>query len=117
MRISDWSSDVCSSDLVPHGWEAGLLFDETTATLFCGDLLTQLGGGAALTGDDIVDKAIAAEEAFQASALTPATAPTIRRLAALRPRTLAVMHGGRSEERRVGKEWVSTCRSRWSPYH
>lgn len=78
---------------VPHGWEAGLLFDETTATLFCGDLLTQLGGGAPLTGDDIVDKAIAAEEAFQASALTPATAPTIRKLAALRPRTLAVMHG------------------------
>lgn len=79
---------------VPHGWEAGLLFDETTGTLFCGDLLTQLGDGGALAGDDIVDKAIAAEEGFQASALTPATAPTIRRLAALRPRTLAVMHGG-----------------------
>src|SRR3546814_18180897 len=106
MRISDWSSDVCSSDLVPHGWEAGLLFDETTATLFCGDLLTQLGGGAALTGDDIVDKAIAAEEAFQASALTPATAPTIRRLAALR-----------SDRRRVGKGCVSRCRSRLSAAH
>lgn len=78
---------------VPHGWEAGLLFDETTATLFCGDLLTQLGGGAPLGGDDIVEAAIAAEEGFQASALTPATAPTIRKLAALRPRTLAVMHG------------------------
>lgn len=78
---------------VPHGWEAGLLFEEETGTLLCGDLMTHVGVGPALTGDDIVEKATAAEEMFQASALTPATAPTIRKLAALRPRTLAVMHG------------------------
>ncbi len=78
---------------VPHGWEAGLLFEEDTATLLCGDLMTHLGNGQALTDADIVQKAIAAEDMFQASAVTPATAPTIRRLAALNPRTLAVMHG------------------------
>src|SRR3546814_2606224 len=67
MRISDWSSDVCSSDL-PHP----------------GGLRRGRGGGArtALPGE--------------------CAAP-------IRPR--------RSEERRVGKECVSTCRSRWSPYH
>lgn len=78
---------------VPHGWEAGLLFEETTATLLCGDLFTHLGNPPALVADDIVEKAMAAEDAFQASALTPATAPTLRRLAELAPRTLAVMHG------------------------
>ena len=78
---------------VPHGWEAGVLFEEETATLLCGDLMTHLGSGPALAEADIVEKAIEAEEVFQASALTPATAPTIRKLAGLSPRTLAVMHG------------------------
>src|SRR3546814_14623281 len=64
MRISDWSSDVCSSDL---------------------DLLCRFDG---IGGQIIVDR-------FQ----------------------IAVGERRRSEERRVGKECVSTCRSRWSPHH
>ena len=78
---------------VPHGWEAGLLYEETTATLLCGDLFTHMGDGLPLTTDDLVGPAIAAEEMFKASCLSPAMAPTIRRLAALCPKTLAVMHG------------------------
>lgn len=78
---------------VPHCWEAGLILEETTGTLFCGDLFTQVGDGAALTDGDIVAPALAAESMFHATSLGPATAPTIRRLAELRPRTLALMHG------------------------
>src|SRR3546814_1361166 len=71
MRISDWSSDVCSSDLA-------------------GDTFTphDSGGRSAGCGDAVEDAS--------------ATAANRR---------------CRSEERRVGKECVSTCRSRWSPYH
>ncbi len=79
---------------VPHGWEAQLLFDERTRTLFCGDLFTQIGDAPALVHDtDIVQPALDAEDLFGATALTPDTAPTIRRLAELEPRTLALMHG------------------------
>jgi flavorubredoxin len=39
---------------IPHGWEAGVLYEETTATLLCGDLFTQLGDGQAVTTSDIV---------------------------------------------------------------
>jgi flavorubredoxin len=82
---------------VPHAWESGLLFEETTATLFCGDLFTHLGNGPAITADSILEPAIAAEDAFQATALTPRTAPTLRMLAALSPARLAVMHGSSFE--------------------
>ena len=78
---------------VPHGWEAGLLYEEATGTLLCGDLFTQLGKAPALTEGDIVGPAIAAEDMFGASSLTPSMGATIRRLAALAPRTLALMHG------------------------
>jgi flavorubredoxin len=78
---------------VPHGWEAGVMYEETTRTLLCGDLFTHTGNVAPLTHSDIVAPAIAAEEMFQASALTPATAPTIRKLASFAPGTLALMHG------------------------
>jgi len=78
---------------VPHGWEAGVLFEETTKTLLCGDLFTHVGGGAALTDSEILGPAIAAEEMFQATALAPSTPQTLRRLAELAPKTLAVMHG------------------------
>ena len=79
---------------VPHGWEAQVLFDETTKTLFCGDLFTSVGAWPALVHDaDIVGPALAAEDLFGATALTPDTAPTIRRLADLEPQTLALMHG------------------------
>jgi flavorubredoxin len=78
---------------VPHNWESRVLYEETTATLFCGDLFTHTGDGPALTDGDIVGPALAAEEIFHATALSPATGVTIRRLAALQPRTLALMHG------------------------
>jgi len=78
---------------VPHAWESGLIFEEVTSTLFTGDLFTQLGDGPAIGGQSIVAAAIAAEEGFQATALTPATASTIRMLKSLNPARLAVMHG------------------------
>jgi flavorubredoxin len=78
---------------VPHNWESRLLFEETTRTLFCGDLFTHAGDRPALTDDDIVGPALAAESLFGATSLTPNTGPTIRRLADLGPQTLALMHG------------------------
>ena len=84
---------------VPHNWEARVLFEETTRTLFCGDLLSQVGDGPALSTDDLVGPAMAAEDAFKGTALTPATAQTIRRLASLEPHTLAVMHGSSTATR------------------
>jgi flavorubredoxin len=78
---------------VPHGWEARVLFDQTTRTLLCGDLFTHLGNGPATTSDDIVTLAAFAEDVFGATCLTPNTAPTIRKLADLEPTTLALMHG------------------------
>lgn len=78
---------------VPHGWEAQVLFDETTRTLFCGDLFGQVGDGPAIIHDDVVGPALDAEDMFHSTALTPTTPTTIRRLADLEPRTLALMHG------------------------
>jgi flavorubredoxin len=77
----------------PHGWDAGVLYEESTQTLLCGDLFTQLGQGPALTDNDIVDPSRQAEDVFGATCLTPNTGPTIRQLASLKPTTLAVMHG------------------------
>ncbi|NMI01010.1 MBL fold metallo-hydrolase [Pseudonocardia acidicola] len=78
---------------VPHGWESGLLYEEQTRTLFCGDLFTQAGRRPALSESDIVEPAVLAEGVFHATALTPDTGPAIRRLADLAPATLALMHG------------------------
>lgn len=78
---------------VPHAWEARLLYEETTGTLLCGDLFTHFGHVPALVEDDIVGPAAVAEDVFKATCLTPDTGPTIRRLAELKPRTLALMHG------------------------
>jgi flavorubredoxin len=78
---------------VPHGWDAGVLFEETSGTLFCGDLFTHTGNGAPLTESDIVAPAIATEDYFHYTSLCPSTAPAIRKLAGLAPRKLAVMHG------------------------
>src|SRR3546814_20572073 len=82
MRISDWSSDVCSSDLALRAAAAG---QQAQRDLRQAHL-------RALQRHAVV----AAERVFQAAAEGEAV---------------------RSEERRVGKECVSTCRSRWSPYH
>ena len=78
---------------IPHGWDAGVLYEESTGTLLCGDLFTQLGNGPALVEGDIVGPAIAAEDLFRYSSLNPHMGATIRALAAFAPRTLALMHG------------------------
>lgn len=82
---------------VPHNWEAQLLYEETTGTLFCGDLFTHLGDGEAITQASLIQPAMLAEELFHATGVGAATAPTIRRLAELQPRRLAVMHGSSFE--------------------
>ena len=78
---------------IPHGWDAGVLYEETTGTLLCGDLFTQIGDGPAVTERDIVAPAIATEDFFRFSSLNPGMGQTIRKLATLAPRTLALMHG------------------------
>jgi flavorubredoxin len=79
---------------VPHAWEAGLLYDATTKTLFCGDLFTRFGEYEASTTDDIVGPAVRAEDDMPGSlSLHPSSAATIRRLADLNVETLALMHG------------------------
>jgi flavorubredoxin len=78
---------------IPHGWDAGVLYEEASGTLLCGDLFTQLGNCPALTRGDVVGPAIAAEDLFGYSSLHPGMGTTIRRLAGLAPRTLALMHG------------------------
>src|SRR3546814_13726769 len=102
MRISDWSSDVCSSDLMWHG-HAG-------RGLIWGDLqllrLDHYGRGAA--------------EHTSLIAADPRDTISLE-LGCCDDRGGRWLRNGdckknRSEERRVGKECVSTCRSRWSPY-
>jgi flavorubredoxin len=78
---------------VPHGWDARVLYEEHTGTLLCGDLFTHLGDGPALTADDIVEPAMAAEAMFRSTSLAPDTATAMRRLGDLAPNTLALMHG------------------------
>ena len=82
---------------VPHGWDAHSIFEETTSTMFCGDLMSQVGQGPAITGDDLLEVAAQAEDMFQATCLTPQTASSIRGLADLAPERLAIMHGASFE--------------------
>ncbi|MFI1462125.1 MBL fold metallo-hydrolase [Nocardia carnea] len=77
----------------PHNWEARVLYEETTGVLFCGDLMTQLGDGPALTDTDLVEPATVAEDVFHATSIGPAVPAALNRLAELQPTTLAVMHG------------------------
>ena len=77
----------------PHGWDAGVMYEESTATLLSGDLFTQLGDCPPLTDGDIVGPAIEAENLFKYSALNPGMGATIRSLAKVKPKTLALMHG------------------------
>src|SRR3546814_15280053 len=98
MRISDWSSDVCSSDL--ERWRApGVQRLESKRPYLAGSIWLKRQGSS------------------------PPCGPAYRRKRdKLSFRSPVVFHNQRlirtrSEERRVGKECVSTCRSRWSPYH
>jgi flavorubredoxin len=78
---------------VPHNWESGLWFEETTRTLLAGDLFTHLGQGPALTTDDLLVPAMTAEDLFHSTSCGPDLVPTLHRLADLAPTTLALMHG------------------------
>src|SRR3546814_5200272 len=92
MRISDWSSDVCSSDLQHVLHLLGDVAQQQGDSSFFGKATVHdTSGGGPLLKVEHVSKSF-----------------SIRKAGLL---------GGRSEERRVGKECVSTCRSRWSPYH
>lgn len=77
---------------VPHNWESGLWFDETTSTLLAGDLFTAVGDGPAMA-DDLLEGAALGEELFHSTSVGVATVPTLLRLADLGPTTLACMHG------------------------
>jgi glyoxylase-like metal-dependent hydrolase (beta-lactamase superfamily II) len=88
-----------STPHVPHGWDSGLLFEESEKTLFCSDLFFHPGDPLPLDERDVVGPAEAAIVEGQNGPLAgdlPYTAHTdgvLRRVAALEPRTLAVMHG------------------------
>ena len=79
---------------VPHAWECGFMFDETTRTLLCGDLFTQGGAEhAPVTESDILGPSEAMRMGLDYYAHGASTRPPLERLAALDPRTLACMHG------------------------
>jgi flavorubredoxin len=79
---------------LPHGWECGYLFEETTATLFSGDLFTQPGAEhAPLTTGDILGPSEAMRLAMDYYAHTKDTRGLLEKLAATQPKTLACMHG------------------------
>jgi flavorubredoxin len=84
---------------LPHSWDAGILFEETKRTLFCSDLFLQGGEVEPLVDTDVVGRARKAMVDFQSTQLlnaTPYSSTTERqmaKLAALQPRTLAIMHG------------------------
>jgi len=78
---------------VPHNWESGLWYDETTRTLLAGDLFTSIGDGPALIDTDRVEAAKVGEEMFHATSIGPAVPATLHTLADLEPTTLACMHG------------------------
>jgi len=84
---------------VPHCWEAGLLFEETNGTLFSSDLFHQNGDVEPLTESDVTGRARQTLVEYQAGPLanympyTKHTDPTLQRLADLKPRTIATMHG------------------------
>lgn len=79
---------------VPHGWDCGFLSEAATSTLFCGDLFTQPGAEhAPLTEGDVLGPSEALRRMLDYYAHGPATRPTLEKLAATAPRTLACMHG------------------------
>lgn len=88
---------IIATPHVPHGWEAQVLYEETTGTLFCGDLFAHVGNGPSLVDTDIVGLAMAGEDLSHSTSIGIATAPTIRRLAELHPQRLALMHGSSFE--------------------
>jgi flavorubredoxin len=79
---------------LPHGWDCGLLFEDTTRTFFCGDLFTQGGRGeTALTESDILEPSEAFRAPLDYYAHAPNSRALLERLAQQAPATLACMHG------------------------
>jgi flavorubredoxin len=84
---------------LPHGWDAGVLFEETRKTLFCSDLFHHFGDVTPVTSSDLIEPARNAIRQMQQGPLadympyTSQTEGVLRDLAALQPETLAVMHG------------------------
>jgi flavorubredoxin len=79
---------------LPHGWESGLLMEERTRTLFCGDLFTQGGtGNPPLTESDILGPSEAFRRPMDYFSHAPDTQARIEKLAQSQPTTLACMHG------------------------
>src|SRR3546814_3200067 len=107
MRISDWSSDVCSSDLFAGGasnWTYRLQYANRDLILRRPPSGTKAKSAHDMNREYSVQKA-----------LKPVY-PAVANMVAL-CHDESVIGCERSEERRVGKECVSTCRARWSPYH
>jgi flavorubredoxin len=77
----------------PHNQEAQVLFEQTTGTLLCGDLFTQLGDGPPLTSECLVERALDAEDVLRSAPVGPAVPDALDHLAGYGPRTLATMHG------------------------
>src|SRR3546814_12605462 len=102
MRISDWSSDVCSSDLDGSKSRAGRHLRKSDASLF-----------RARSGSFEPAVAFAGRQGPQQDQQEGRSAPDVWMF----PDFLALVASSRSEERRVGTECVITCRSRWSPHH
>jgi flavorubredoxin len=90
---------LCRTPHLPHGWDAAVLFEETTRTLFCSDLFHQTGDVEPLTRADVVGRSREAMKQYQAGVLadyapyTHYTDALLKKLAALEPETLAIMHG------------------------
>ncbi len=89
----------CQTPHLPHGWDAGVLFEETQKTLLCSDLFHQNGDVEPVTSSDVVGRSQQAMKDYQAGILaeyvpyTPLTAQNLKKLAVLKPQTLAIMHG------------------------
>ena len=89
----------CRTPHLPHGWDAGVLFEETQRTLLCSDLFHQSGDVEPVTSADVVGRSHKAMKEYQAGVLadyvpyTPLTGRNLEKLAKLGPRTLAIMHG------------------------
>ncbi len=90
---------LCRTPHLPHGWDAAVLFEETSKTLLCSDLFHQVGKVEPLTESDVVGRSRDAMREYQGGILadyapyTHYTDKTFQRLAALKPKTLAIMHG------------------------
>src|SRR3546814_20524772 len=115
MRISDWSSDVCSSDLSPDNLLFATISRGFRSGAFNGtDYVTRLYDAETLWNYEVGGKFTALDRRLRLNPGVFYMDYSDRQEYVLQPGTGAQT---RSEERRVGRECVSTCRSRWSTYH